>query len=273
MPDNKTEKATFVAVAATAAGSIATAVELAKQGKNNEALVEALAALHQDEQAILAAIQGIVFPAPTPGETPVIICDTFLESGTVAAATLTSLDDNSPSWETNIFGGDILVFIGQTGEVCFVTIDSNSQHQLVFAAAGITSQFIPKIGSTYYIKRAGQNNYFSPVDISPTSEIRSAGTFLSQIGDASRFNRVAVKVKSTYDQPVAIKLIGDFFNPMDNPTDVLDTSVTLAAGNITPSTKEYGLTDQDWQPYLALRMTTTVAPTTGSIKVWLAGQG
>jgi hypothetical protein len=112
-----------------------------------------------------------------------------------------------------------------------------------------------------------------PVLLIFDEDIRTADTFTTDIQDVGDLWRVSFKVRSTLDQPVAIKLIGDFFNPMDNPTDVLDTSVTLAAGNITPSTKEYGLTDQDWQPYLVLQMVTTVAPTTGSIQVWLAGQG
>ena len=113
-------------------------------------------------------------------------------------------------------------------------------------------------------------DYKAPVAIF-TKDIRLIETDVTPVQDLTVSKRVAIKVKSTLDQAVTIQLKGDFFNPMDTPTDI-NGPVSVPVGNVTPSSAEIGLAPDDWQPYLAIQVSTLVAPSVGTLTVWLAGQ-
>jgi hypothetical protein len=104
-----------------------------------------------------------------------------------------------------------------------------------------------------------------------TSNLRLATVLTSDIADLSQIRRIIVKAKSTLDQQVSLQLIGDMFSPMDVPT-LISSSYLVPVGSVTVSSLSIGFADDDWQPYVAVQLTTLVAPTVGQIQVWIAGQ-
>jgi hypothetical protein len=104
-----------------------------------------------------------------------------------------------------------------------------------------------------------------------TSNLRLATVLTSDIADLSQIRRIIVKAKSTLDQQVSLQLIGDMFSPMDVPT-LISGSYLVPVGSVTVSSLSIGFADDDWQPYVAVQLTTLVAPTVGQIQVWIAGQ-
>jgi hypothetical protein len=110
-----------------------------------------------------------------------------------------------------------------------------------------------------------------PAKLVYSKDIRLIEVNTTPVLDISVRKRVALKVKSTLDQAVTLQLIGDLDNPMSAPTNI-DGSINLPIGNVTTSSAEIGLAPDDWQPFIALQMTTLVAPTVGTITVEIAGQ-
>jgi hypothetical protein len=101
--------------------------------------------------------------------------------------------------------------------------------------------------------------------------LRTVGMITSDIIDLSQVRRIIVKGKSTLDQDVYLQLIGDLFNPMDIPT-LISNAFLLPAGSGTTSAIEIGFEESDWQPYIAIQVTTLVVPTVGQLRIWIAGQ-
>jgi hypothetical protein len=101
--------------------------------------------------------------------------------------------------------------------------------------------------------------------------MRQIEVVTSDVCDLSNVRRIIVKAKSTLDQIVQLQLIGDMFNPMDTPT-LISGSYLVPMGSVTVGSLSIGFADDDWQPYVAVQLTTLVAPTVGRIQIWIAGQ-
>lgn len=101
--------------------------------------------------------------------------------------------------------------------------------------------------------------------------IRAAGTFYSDMVDWTKGKRLLIKVESTLDQSVQIQLIGSEIDSIETATEVTgavrrwfsDAALPCAPnGNIS-----VGLGWGDWHPYIGVRITVAVAPTSGELKV------
>ena len=92
--------------------------------------------------------------------------------------------------------------------------------------------------------------------------ITTIGTFNSTLVNWSNGKRLVIKVGNTLDQDVLIQVIGNTSNSATGATDIEGPLPCVAGGNIT-----IGLAWDDWHPYIGVRITTAVAPATGSLIV------
>ena len=95
-------------------------------------------------------------------------------------------------------------------------------------------------------------------------EIRTTGTFNSnKMVDWTKGKRLVIKVESSLDQAVQIQLIGNTVDDVELATDINGALPCSANGNIS-----IGLAWDDWHPYIGVRITAAVAPTTGALGIW-----
>ena len=94
-------------------------------------------------------------------------------------------------------------------------------------------------------------------------DIRTIDTFYSSIVDWTKGKRLVIKVESSLDQAVTIQVIGNITNTTTRAVDIDSPLPCTANGNIS-----VGLAWDDWHPYIAVEITTAVAPTTGTLTIW-----
>ncbi|GAI64825.1 unnamed protein product [marine sediment metagenome] len=93
--------------------------------------------------------------------------------------------------------------------------------------------------------------------------IRTIGTFYSsKMVDWTRGKRLVIKVESSLNQAVQIQVIGNTVDDMELAIDINGPFPCTANGNIS-----VGLAWDDWHPFIGVRITTAVAPTTGILKI------
>ncbi|GAI85897.1 unnamed protein product, partial [marine sediment metagenome] len=93
--------------------------------------------------------------------------------------------------------------------------------------------------------------------------IRTIGTFYSnKMVDWTRGKRLVIKVESSLDQAVQIQVIGNTVDDMELATDINGPFPCTANGNIS-----VGLAWDDWHPFIGVRITTAVAPTSGILTI------
>ena len=93
--------------------------------------------------------------------------------------------------------------------------------------------------------------------------IRTDGTFNSNsMVDWTRGKRLVIKVESSLDQAVQIQVIGNTADDMELATDINGPFPCTANGNIS-----VGLAWDDWHPFIGVRITTAVAPTSGLLTI------
>ncbi|MBA7570854.1 hypothetical protein ES708_12610 [subsurface metagenome] len=93
--------------------------------------------------------------------------------------------------------------------------------------------------------------------------IRTPGTFNSNsMVDWTRGKRLVIKVESSLDQAVQIQVIGNTADDMELATDINGPFPCTANGNIS-----VGLAWDDWHPFIGVRITTAVAPTSGLLTI------
>lgn len=98
--------------------------------------------------------------------------------------------------------------------------------------------------------------------------IRSIGTFETEgMVDFRNAKRIIFKIESSLDQPVNIQPVGAIFDSFTLATNINGVFPCVANGSI-----HIGLAWDDWMPFVGLRITTAVAPTTGILKVWAVVQ-
>lgn len=94
--------------------------------------------------------------------------------------------------------------------------------------------------------------------------IRNAGTFFTtKRVDFRHGKRLALRAENTLDQPAILQPIGNFTDSIEQATDINGPIPCAAGGNTS-----IGLAWDDWQPYIAVRMTVAVAPTMGFLRIW-----
>lgn len=94
--------------------------------------------------------------------------------------------------------------------------------------------------------------------------IRAAETVnADKMVDLTRGKRLLFKVESTLDQAAQIQLVGDVVDNYTLATNIGPVLPCAANGNIS-----VGLAWDDWHPFVGVRVTTAVAPTTGMLKIW-----
>ena len=100
------------------------------------------------------------------------------------------------------------------------------------------------------------------------NSIRSAGTFYTDLMvDWTRGKRLLFKVESSLDQAVQIQVIGNKDDTRNLATDVGPALPCSANGNLS-----VGPAWDDWHPYIGMRITVAVAPTSGILNIWSAVQ-
>ncbi len=106
-----------------------------------------------------------------------------------------------------------------------------------------------------------------PEEIYSTS-IRSAGAFYSdRMVDWTRGKRLLFKVESSLNEAVQIQLIGNKDDSRNLATDVGPALPCSANGNLS-----VGPAWDDWHPFIGIRITVAVAPTSGILNIWSAVQ-
>jgi len=92
--------------------------------------------------------------------------------------------------------------------------------------------------------------------------ITSADTFYSRIVDWTEGKRFMIKVESSLNEAVQIQVIGNIINSVTKATDINGPFPCPAQGNIS-----IGLAFDDWHPFIGVRITTAIAPTSGLLTI------
>ena len=242
-----------------------TEMESALAGLN--ALGVALGQTNQDLQELIAAVKA-GGGGGGGGGIPLYGLYMYEDVGVATGVgTSTTLRDEKKSWLPNMWAGHTLFAV--VNGIMYVTfIASNDRVSLTFVSLPSSVTITDK--TPYWITSPSHVIPVVPQQIF-TKDIRLIETDVTPVQDITLSQRVAIKVKSTLDQAVTIQLIGDFFNPMDTPTNI-NGPIAVPIGSITPSSAEIHLAYDDWQPYLAVQLSTLIAPAVGTVTVWLAGQ-
>lgn len=95
------------------------------------------------------------------------------------------------------------------------------------------------------------------------AEIRTIDTFYSSLADCRNVKRIILRAESTLDAAVQLQVIGNRVNLTDKATEIGPAVDCDANGNAS-----MGLAFDDWQPYVGVKITTTVAPTTGALIIY-----
>jgi hypothetical protein len=230
--------------------------------------LDALNGIGAGVQGVIAAIKALGGGGGGGVTPPFYGLYIYEDYGLAADGNNTTLHDTKKSWLPNLWRGHT-VFVVINSILYVSVIASNDASNLTFAALPTGVQVQPD--SAYWIQTPMTHTIFVPPTAIYTKDIRLIETDTTPVQDITLSQRVAIKVKSTLDQAVTVQLIGDFFNPMDTPTNINGPFV-VPIGSVTPSSVEIGLAPGDWQPYLAVQLSTLVAPTVGTVSVWLAGQ-
>lgn len=93
--------------------------------------------------------------------------------------------------------------------------------------------------------------------------IRTSGTFYSnKMVDWTKGKRLVIKVESSLNQAVQIQVIGNTVDDMELAIDINGPFPCTANGNIS-----IGLAWDDWHPFVGIRITTAIAPTSGVLTI------
>ncbi len=95
-----------------------------------------------------------------------------------------------------------------------------------------------------------------------SADIRTAATFYSTLVNWSNGKRLILKVESSLDQAVQIQIIGNTTNSTTLATDINSPLPCEANGNIS-----VGLAWDDWHPYVGVKITSSVVPTSGTLTI------
>lgn len=90
--------------------------------------------------------------------------------------------------------------------------------------------------------------------------IRATGTFYTTMVNWTKGKRLLLSVISSLDQAVQIQPIGNIRNTTGGAVDI--NSALPCTGNIT-----IGLAWDDWHPYVGAKITVSVAPASGDLKI------
>ena len=95
--------------------------------------------------------------------------------------------------------------------------------------------------------------------------VRNAGVFFSDhMVDFRNAKRMVIKAESSLDQNVIIQVIGNISDTPNLATDLGAPIVCPANGN-----SDIGIgTNDDWRPYIGVRITVGALPTLGMLTVW-----
>ena len=93
--------------------------------------------------------------------------------------------------------------------------------------------------------------------------ITSAATFnADKMVNWTRGKRLIIKVESLLDQDCDIQVVGNIADSYLGATDIPPIATCLAHGNTS-----IGLAWDDWFPFIGVRITTAVAPTSGLLTI------
>ncbi|MBA7675476.1 hypothetical protein ES703_83711 [subsurface metagenome] len=101
--------------------------------------------------------------------------------------------------------------------------------------------------------------------------IRTISTFSShKMVDWTEGKRLVIKVESSLNQACLIQLTGNYVDDMNLATDINGPLPCPANSNISVGLAfdSIGLAWDDWHPFIGVRITTAIAPTTGILNIW-----
>lgn len=143
---------------------------------------------------------------------------------------------------------------------------AESQAQLItllqqwLAAQGVPPEGVEITVSAPWVTREPEEIY--------RYEIRTVGTFYSnKMVDWTKGKRLLIKVESSLDQDVEIQLIGNIVDDMEMATDIDTPKACPANDNIS-----IGPAWDHWCPYIGVRITVAVAPTSGILTISAVSQ-
>ena len=90
--------------------------------------------------------------------------------------------------------------------------------------------------------------------------ITTADTFFSTLVDWSNGKRLILKATSTLDQDALIQVIGNTSDSTTGATEIQGPLLCEAGQSIS-----IGLAWDDWHPYIGIKITTAVAPASGTM--------
>jgi len=192
---------------------------------------------------------------------------TVVDSGYATGGGLTTLNDTTKSWASNIWSSYIIKVVHQ-GITYIRTINSNTPTQLTFDALAVAVA----AGDPYFI--CGSSNSWSPADpvILYNEMPVGVGTVYSTWFDFGSIKRAMIKFDSTLDQAVNVQLIS-------NGVQVVATAVNdgapqnLAIGSVTPQALAIGIgINDDWARYLAVSITTAIGCAVGALTITVYSQ-
>lgn len=95
-------------------------------------------------------------------------------------------------------------------------------------------------------------------------DIRTVTTVYSdKMANWTKGKRMLLKVDSSLDQAVQIQVIGNTEAGVNGSVNINSALPCVANGRIT-----VGLAWDDWHPYIGATITTAIAPTAGTLRIW-----
>ena len=197
----------------------------------------------------------------------------YEDYGVSTGGSNTVLNDPKKYWLNDWTGHTLFVYVQNILYV--TTITSNTTTQLTFEP--ITQGVTIDNKTVYWIQPIGTEKWISQTPVVIYSKLPTTiGTFNSTWFDMTNLKRALLYVVSSLDQAVSVQLVGNITPDFTTAVNI-GAAISLAIGGplpITPASGDRGVgTNDDWHPYLACQITTTIAPASGLITATVCSQG
>jgi hypothetical protein len=199
------------------------------------------------------------------------LCTLYEDYGVSTGGSNTVLNDPKKYWLNDWTGHTLFVYV--QGILYVTTIISNTTTQLTFEA--ITQGVTIDNKTVYWIQPIGTEKWVSQTPVVIYNALPSGiGTFNSTSWfDMTNIKRALIYVVSSLNQAVSVQVVGNITPSFNTAVNIMP-AISLAIGSVTPAAGDRGVgTNDDWHPFLAVQITTTVAPASGLVTVTVCSQG